>query len=73
MLCLSGERDGRPRQVRFADELVQSTSTLNKDDAPSGIQQFMLKMAGQRLPEAQVCRDHNHHNRITSAHVRDIW
>lgn len=47
------EAKERQRTVRFADEVEQSEDLL-KGSNTSSIQDFLLKMAGQPLPENQV-------------------
>lgn len=48
----TGEAKERQRTVRFADEVEQSEDLL-KGSNTSSIQDFLLKMAGQPLPENQ--------------------
>jgi len=50
----------RQRTVRFADEVEQSggEGLSSKDSGTTSIQDFLLKMAGQPLPDKQVDIDY---------------
>lgn len=48
-----GETRERQRTVRFADEVEQGTGSLSQSNITTSIQDFLLKMAGQPLPEKQ--------------------
>ena len=48
------ETKERQRTVRFADEVEQSGEQSSKGANTSTIQDFLLKMAGQPLPENRV-------------------
>jgi len=49
-----GETRERQRTVRFADEVEQSGGQASKSSNTSSIQDFLLKMAGQPLPDKQI-------------------